>query len=148
MGSVPRTVNDQKNLEDFENEAFQKAKLKKKTKTVAMKKPASAKAGMKRPATANTAPAKKAKSAVYGCIRCRGNTKGCSTCQNPLFSGQRFSGRHEWVDWAQKKWQKVAMCPWHCEMPSGVLHAMTCVCTCWGLVNFPSDKHWDCSVVC
>ena len=106
MGSVPRTVNDQKNLEDFENEAFQKAKLKKKTKTVAMKKPASAKAGMKRPATANTAPAKKAKSAVYGCIRCRGNTKGCSTCQNPLFSGQRFSGRHEWVDSAQKNGKK------------------------------------------
>ena len=118
-----------KTLQDFEDQAFQALKQKKKnTRTAAeqddskakllpkgkAKATAKAKAKAQAKATAKTkatpkatakSPATKRKSPMpmYGCPKCRGNPGGCGQCRDPTYTGLRLPGRETYRDHMAKQ---------------------------------------------
>ena len=118
-----------KTLQDFEDQAFQALKQKKKnTRTAAeqddskakllpkgkAKATAKAKAKAQAKATAKTkatpkatakSPATKRKSPMpmYGCPKCRGNPGGCGQCRDPTYTGMRLPGRETYRDHMAKQ---------------------------------------------
>ena len=114
-----------KTLQDFEDQAFQALKQKKKnTRTAAEQDDSKAKllpkgkakatAKAKAKATAKTkatpkatakSPATKRKSPMpmYGCPKCRGNPGGCGQCRDPTYTGMRLPGRETYRDHMAKQ---------------------------------------------
>ena len=106
-------------IDDFENEAFNQLKQKRKLPAKAKgkckpqkkakaspKAKATAKAEAKAKAKATSKPATSNAGDLYGCCRCRGNANGCSSCLSDGFQGIRLPGRQAWQNWMNSNKKK------------------------------------------
>ena len=109
-GQAPK--DDEKSLETFEKEAFQKLAAKDQKKAAkggGMKRPAAKMEVADKSRGSKPTNTKTEKTLKLGCKKCRGSVNGCTQCRNPGYKGQRMD-RAEWVKIANKfgyKWKTL-----------------------------------------